>query len=163
MSLYQMILDRCAQDDFDDECVLWENAIGKDGYGFVKDPTKGYMNAVHIVAWEAINGPVPKGLELDHITCQVTYCWNPYHLEAVTHSENVSRGNAGKWQLEKTHCPQGHEYNNTNTYFYKRNNARVCRECQRINRNTPKQKKYHREYYRRNREKFHDYYLKSKS
>jgi hypothetical protein len=43
-------------------------------------------------------GPVPEGLELDHL-CRVTTCVRPSHLEPVTTGENVRRRNlalAGK-------------------------------------------------------------------
>lgn len=45
----------------------------------------------HIVFYEERVGPVPYGLELDHI-CRNTLCVNPDHLEPVTHTENVRRG-----------------------------------------------------------------------
>jgi hypothetical protein len=47
--------------------------------------------SAHKVSWEAINGPVPDGKELDHL-CEVHLCVNPWHVEAVTHQENVVRG-----------------------------------------------------------------------
>lgn len=45
----------------------------------------------HRVAYEFLKGPVPKGLELDHL-CRNRYCVNPDHLEAVPHQVNVQRG-----------------------------------------------------------------------
>lgn len=47
--------------------------------------------AAHRVAYIAICGPIPQGLELDHL-CENKLCVNPDHLEAVTHRENVIRG-----------------------------------------------------------------------
>jgi hypothetical protein len=35
-------------------------------------------------------GPVPEGLELDHL-CENPPCCNPAHLEPVTHAENNRR------------------------------------------------------------------------
>lgn len=46
---------------------------------------------VHRVSYETFIGPIPKGLEIDHL-CRVKVCANPEHLEAVTHQENVRRG-----------------------------------------------------------------------
>jgi hypothetical protein len=40
--------------------------------------------------WIAENGPVPVGLELDHL-CEVRRCVNPAHLQPVTRTENVRR------------------------------------------------------------------------
>ncbi|MFH8626211.1 HNH endonuclease signature motif containing protein [Streptomyces vietnamensis] len=44
----------------------------------------------HVVAYELYVGPIPADLEVDHL-CRVTWCCNPAHLEAVTHSENIRR------------------------------------------------------------------------
>jgi hypothetical protein len=62
---------------------------------------------------------------------------NPDHLEPVTHAENVARTTGFKrpatsahwarWQAEHPECPQGHEFNEENTVFYK--NKRQCRPC----------------------------------
>jgi len=41
--------------------------------------------------YEYFKGPVPDGLELDHL-CRVRSCCNPDHLEPVTHKENIRRG-----------------------------------------------------------------------
>lgn len=45
----------------------------------------------HRVAYEAFRGPIPEGLEIDHL-CRNTRCVNPFHLEPVTHAENLIRG-----------------------------------------------------------------------
>lgn len=45
----------------------------------------------HQVFYELHVGPIPRGLELDHL-CQNPSCVNPAHLEPVTHAENVRRG-----------------------------------------------------------------------
>lgn len=43
---------------------------------------------VHYTLFEAVNGPVPKGLVLAH-SCNVKSCINPTHLSAVTQSKNI--------------------------------------------------------------------------
>jgi hypothetical protein len=45
----------------------------------------------HRLAYTLTYGPVPKGLDLDHL-CRVPRCINPEHLEPVTRSENKLRG-----------------------------------------------------------------------
>lgn len=86
----------------------------------------------HRRSYVAARGPVADGLELDH-RCRNTLCCNPAHLEPVTHRINVRRGavmlTAGRHNLDKTHCPHGHEYTPDNTYRDKR--GRRCRSCAR--------------------------------
>jgi HNH endonuclease len=41
----------------------------------------------HRLGWKLLCGPIPEGKELHH-RCGVYACWNPDHLEPVTHAEN---------------------------------------------------------------------------
>lgn len=124
-----------------DECWVW-TAAKTAGYGrFWQD---GKMLNAHRVAYEMLVGPIPDGLQLDHL-CRNRACVRPDHLEVVTQQENISRGdvgrhgnnaNAGSNNREKTHCARGHEYTPENTYLTKqgpdgRQRHRNCRECQR--------------------------------
>jgi hypothetical protein len=105
-------------------CWLWLAGKGSHGYGMFD---AGYgMTCAHRVAYELVIGDIPAGLELDHL-CRNRVCVNPSHLEPVTSQENTRRGDAGKNNAVKTHCPAGHEYNQANTYVYK--NRRNCRRC----------------------------------
>ena len=49
------------------------------------------MVYAHRALYENVNGPVPYGLQLDHL-CRVPSCVNPDHLEPVTPAENCRRG-----------------------------------------------------------------------
>lgn len=63
----------------------------------------------------------------------------PDHLEAVAFAENIHRGNGlAAENAAKTHCPQGHPYDEANTYVTPEG-WRVCRECLR-NRDAKKRK-----------------------
>lgn len=98
------------------------------GYGMIG--VNGVMTGVHIVAWEYVNGQVPADLEIDH-RCRVRACCNVDHLRAVTHQINSTENIVGSgWQVmaAKTHCPQGHEYTDSNTYIAPKGD-RMCREC----------------------------------
>jgi hypothetical protein len=48
------------------------------------------LQYAHRVAFQAVNGPIPTHLEVDHL-CHNKLCVNPAHLEAVTHQENCKR------------------------------------------------------------------------
>ncbi len=82
------------------DCWLWTGTIlkssvqSRNGYGlFHPRQREGSPNLVyaHRYAYEAIKGPIPAGLQIDHL-CRVHNCVNPDHLEAVTQLENMRRG-----------------------------------------------------------------------
>lgn len=71
-------------------CWIWGKNLNDRGYGlFVGASATGRV--AHRVIFERERGPVPAGLELDHL-CRVRACVNPDHLEPVTHQENMRRG-----------------------------------------------------------------------
>lgn len=107
-------------------CWLWTASVKPNGYGQF-GVTDGDVRYAHRLAYEFLVGPVPDGLELDHL-CRVRHCVNPAHLEPVTRRENLRRGVSAN--RRKTHCPQGHSYNSVNTYLDKRG-GRICRSCMR--------------------------------
>jgi hypothetical protein len=76
------------------KCHLWTaGTIGRPGYGgFMM--RSGYKTTAHRAAYLIYVGPIADGLDVDHL-CRVRLCVNPAHLEAVTHLENVRRGEPG--------------------------------------------------------------------
>lgn len=72
----------------DGECLRWKGSRNWGGYGQIS--VGGRQQRVHRVAYELAKGPIPEGLEIDHL-CRVRDCINPDHLEAVTHQENIRR------------------------------------------------------------------------
>jgi len=108
-------------------CWLWSRGM-VDGYGRFWDGQREWK--AHVFAWVEENGPVPAGLELDHL-CRVRNCVRPDHLEAVTHRVNTLRGETITAEhARKTKCPSGHPYDDENTRVY--NGRRHCRTCDRI-------------------------------
>ncbi len=70
-------------------CWLWTGALDDGGYAAMSIRRK--TTRVHVVTYVDKNGPVPTGLELDHL-CRIRRCINPDHLEAVTSLVNTQRG-----------------------------------------------------------------------
>lgn len=70
-------------------CWVWKGAKTRDRYASIR--WQGRTRPGHVVSYEIHVGPVPAGLELDHL-CRVRGCVNPEHLEPVTRQENVIRG-----------------------------------------------------------------------
>jgi HNH endonuclease len=72
-------------------CWVWQRSVQKGrGYGKITVGSKKLF--AHRVVWERHKGPIPEGLELDHL-CRNPPCVNPDHLEPVTHAINMKRGN----------------------------------------------------------------------
>jgi hypothetical protein len=58
---------------------------------YAKVQRGGKTRTGHKWFWEQKNGPVPEGLDLDHL-CKVRHCVNPDHMEAVLPIKNKRRG-----------------------------------------------------------------------
>lgn len=116
--------------DVSGECWIWTGYRLPDGYGTFAATWNGNKVMAHRWAYEALVGPIPNGLVLDHL-CRVPACVNPAHLEPVTHRENVRRGDVTKL---RDNCRRGHPFTPDNTY-QRRNSAgfliRSCRTCTR--------------------------------
>lgn len=111
-------------------CWEWHGSMNRpNGYG--QFWIAGRLRLAHRVAYEALVGDVPDGLDLDHL-CRTRTCCNPAHLEAVTRRVNIVRGDRAKVSRDAaariTHCLRGHEYTEANTYR-KRQGGRQCRTC----------------------------------
>ena len=102
------------------DCIPWLGSLFPNGYGRLDG------RVAHRVIYEALIGPVPEGLQLDHL-CRNRACVNVNHLEPVTQRENIRRGS----RPNQTHCKRGHEYTPENTYRRGSSGARQCRACQR--------------------------------
>jgi hypothetical protein len=69
-------------------CWLWIGSHDTHGYGQIH--IKGKQCGAHRIIYERHKGPIPDGLEIDHL-CGNKACVNPDHLEIVTHKINVRR------------------------------------------------------------------------
>ncbi|WP_237325618.1 HNH endonuclease signature motif containing protein [Streptomyces sp. CBMAI 2042] len=114
-------------------CWIWTGYCNPFGHGNITLSAEEGRALVHRVTYQHAIGPIPKGLELDHL-CRVPSCCNPAHLEAVTHAENVRRGRGGEAAraraATRTHCTNGHAYAGEN-YRITPLGRRRCRVCAR--------------------------------
>lgn len=111
-------------------CALWPGECNHLGYGRVSLHKK--KHCVHKLLYQRLIGPIPDGCELDHL-CRNRACANVYHLEPVTHRENILRGEGlAAQQSKRTHCPHGHPYSEENTLIS--SGRRYCRTCKRARR-----------------------------
>lgn len=107
-------------------CWVWTAAL-VDGYAVFHVGEK--LRAAHQLTFEEERGPVPEGLELDHL-CRVRRCVNPAHLDPVTHAVNLGRGERAR----RSHCVNGHPFDAANTRFRRSSSTRStggreCRAC----------------------------------
>ncbi|HVU73076.1 MAG TPA: HNH endonuclease signature motif containing protein [Mycobacteriales bacterium] len=82
-------------------CHLIAGPVGSDCWDGTNTTSSGYSVAahrgrtmkLHLVTFRLLIGPVPAGLEVDHL-CARRSCANVAHLEAVGRLENVGRATA---------------------------------------------------------------------
>lgn len=110
-------------------CLVWIGQLDRKGYGTVMWRCR--RRGAHRLAYELTHGPVPNGMELDHL-CRNPKCVDPAHLEVVTHRTNTLRSTSFvATNAAKTHCANGHAFTEENTYV-SRTGRRACRECHRL-------------------------------
>lgn len=118
-------------------CSEWPGGRTTAGYGSVSKRLQGRNEQyyAHRLAWFVVHGMPPEETpHVRHVVCNNPPCCNVDHLEPGTHAQNmadkVRAGRAVGWNSTKTHCPQGHPYDETNTSV-KKSGARGCKQCAR--------------------------------
>lgn len=121
-----------------DGCWEWQGARFKNGYGMMR--VGGLQKKAHRIAFQLEHGREPVGSVCHH--CDNPPCCRPDHLFEGTPRDNTQDGyRKGRIKVPPieartryarsiTHCPQGHPYNEVNTYRY-RDRSRKCRICDR--------------------------------
>jgi len=70
-------------------CWNWTGSKDRHGYGRLAGEGKGASpKRSHRVSFELANGPIPNGMDIDHI-CHNPACVKPDHLRAATRKENM--------------------------------------------------------------------------
>lgn len=131
----------CGSSKQEGECWLGTGR-DKDGYSLITISNKSYK--AHRLFYEVFKGVrIPEGLVLDHL-CENKACVNPDPLEAVSHRENILRGNKtpGHLNSKKEKCPKGHLYDSVE-YEAGKVRRRKCSVCK--------------------KERFRNYYLQKKA
>ncbi len=110
----------------DGGCWHWRGLL--DSYGYGRFSLDGRTVPAHRFAYEQTIGPVPDGLQVDHLCC-VHACVRPSHLEPVTQAENIRRGHGpSAINARRTECQRGHPFDDANTYVSPKG-KRMCRAC----------------------------------
>ena len=108
-----------------DGCWTWDGYVATTGYG-----KYGHAYA-HRISYSLFRGDLPSGIaeQVDHL-CRNRLCARPSHLELVPQRLNILRGeSASARNAVKTHCPQGHSYDDHG--FTNNRGQRQCRPCKR--------------------------------
>jgi hypothetical protein len=132
----------------DDQCWMWPGALTGTGYGHAGwslGHRKMVYGSTHRIAYEYLRGPIPEGLDLDHLChdpqvchpekasdCPHRKCCNPDHLEPITRQENLLRGGGmAARRATVAECPQGHPYDAENTEIDNlgRRNCLACKRA----------------------------------
>src|SRR5688572_9172085 len=86
---------------------IWQGRPNAHGYGRIT--VDGVLRYAHSYSYEIHVGPIPEGLEIDHL-CRIKMCVKPECLEATAKITNTMRGDgpAAK-NRRKSHCARaGH-------------------------------------------------------
>jgi|SRR5882757_3124034 len=131
---YDRVMRRVERDETSG-CLLWLGYKQPKGYGIVgasisrSTGAKNRTALVHRVTWEHERGPIPEGLEVDHI-CRTRHCVEITHLQLLTPRANKDRADHSARIAAlraKTHCKRQHEFTAENTRWYK--GRRQCKAC----------------------------------
>ncbi len=117
----------------EDGHLIWTGGVSKTtGYGVIWLDGKSY--GAHCVSYCVANNIDIKNLEenvLHKPPCNIRNCIEPTHLYLGNQAQNMKDRTDIENNVNKTHCPQGHPYNDINTYLHK--GRRHCKECRREN------------------------------
>lgn len=125
-----------------DDCWFWTGGVSH-GYGtfFTRREDGSERQAMaHRYAYELANGPIPRGVTLDHSChtavadecregsdCPHRRCVRPDHMDPMSLSDNIRAGGHGA----RLSCKRGHDFTPENTGLTNGGRSRYCRTCKR--------------------------------
>ena len=120
----------------DGDCWISTYSVASHGYAQVGWGEGGESHVVlaHRASWEFANGPMEKGMTLDHL-CKNRRCVNPDHLRAIPNFENARRTSGKDWPLGV--CSNGHsnKFLESDSRRSKSGKPRIglrCSECKKL-------------------------------
>lgn len=156
MDLEQITLDGAIYEKFLRKIKVLPNGcwvrgkLGRYGRFRITTSSKDSPLNPHRYSYELHKGPIPKGLQIDHL-CMEKSCCNPDHLEIVTAKENIIRYHRTRPKKAKpppkirgprarrANCRNGHLYDEVGFYSYK--GIRACSLCRRLRSRESKKRK----------------------
>lgn len=124
-----------ARTEWRDGCLEWTGKITSTGYGALR--LNGKQWGAHRLSWEMAAGPIPPGLQIDHL-CFNPRCVLPEHLEPVTPAVNSQRATYHHRGGSDSEYRCGHPRTEENSVKRrhklrsgKRTHLTVCRTCHR--------------------------------